>query len=118
MKRDIKKIRISFTEITPAHSAEHSGILEIYEAYQLAKKRFAVYEMQGKQLKNVRDSKWNDYVNAITQEGYLYQYTVSMVSTIIKNNTCRNCSTIGQLLKSDPTKIKDITSNEAIYFLI
>ncbi len=81
----------------------------LYQAYQLVKKRFELYQQKEVKSKITLDSLADDYFEAISTAGYLYQYTHVWYEQLYKIVRAELKATIDTLMKADPTKIKEFT---------
>ncbi len=85
------------------------SIPTLYQAYQLVKKRFELYKQKEVKSKATFDSLADDYFDAISAAGYLYQYTHQWYEQLYKIVRAELKATIDPLMKAEPTKIKEFT---------
>ncbi len=81
----------------------------MYEAYQKVKKRFELYEQKEVKSKTILNSLADDYFDAISAVGHLYQYTHAWYEQLYKIVRAELKATIDALMKAEPTKIKEFT---------
>lgn len=108
LKSNLEKLPQLIQKNTPAIPA-------LYNAYQIVKKRFKRFEQKEEKSKTILDSLADDYLNAISATGYLYQYTHEWYEQLYKIVRAELKTTISSLIKAEPTKIKEFTkymSNE------
>lgn len=103
------QLKSNFEKLPKLIQKNTQSIPTMYEAYQLVKKRFELYQQKEVKSKITLDSLADDYFNAISAAGHLYQYTHQWYEQLYKIVRAELKATIDPLMKAEPTKIKEFT---------
>lgn len=103
------QLQKNFEKLPKLMQKNTQSIPTLYQAYQLVKKRFELYQQKEVKSKATLDSLADDYFDAISAAGYLYQYTHQWYEQLYKIVRAEVKATIDPLMKAEPTKIKEFT---------
>lgn len=109
LDRILFQLRSNFEKLPKLLQRNTDSIPTIYRAYQVVKRRFELYQQKEVKSKATLDSLADDYFDAISAAGYLYQYTHAWYEQLYKIVRAELKATIDPLMKAEPAKIKEFT---------